>query len=128
MVRRGTLLLLIVSGIGACSWFHHPTPQQQMLDALNRGNAAQAGYIWQQMSQKDRMKFNRGQGLSPAVPPEQVVKTLSQMSPDDAQEPITIKPPGPGGTLLELPQLVHPQPAAPPAAAPPAPVPPAEQP
>lgn len=85
-----------------------------MLDALNRGNAAQASYLWQQMSQKDRMKFNRGEGLKPAVPPEEVVKTLSQMSPDDAQGPITIKPPGAGGTLLDLPQLSQPQNAPPP--------------
>ncbi len=97
-----------------------------MLDALNRGNAAQATHIWHQMSQKDRMRFNRGEGLTPAVPPQQVVKTLTEMPPDEAQGPITIKPPGAGGTLLDLPQLAHPQTAAP-APGPPAPE-PAEQP
>ncbi|HEV3108971.1 MAG TPA: hypothetical protein VGY99_00645 [Candidatus Binataceae bacterium] len=129
MLRRRALLLLIAAGIGACSWFHHPTPQQQMLDALNHGNAAQASNIWQQMSQKDRMKFNRGQGFTPAVPPEQVMKTLTEMSPDDAQGPITIKPPGAGATLLDLPQIAHPQTAAPaPPPEPPASEPAAEQP
>jgi hypothetical protein len=123
MLGRRALLLLIAAGIGACSWFHHPTPQQQMLDALNRGNAAQASHIWQQMSQKDRVKFNRGEGVTPAVPPQQVVKTLSEMSPDDAQGPITIRPPNTaGGSLLDLPQLEHPQTAAP------APQPPASEP
>lgn len=130
MVRRGALLLLIAAAIGACSWFHHPTPQQQMLDALNHGNAAQASHIWQEMSQKDRMKFNRGQGFTPAVPPEQVVKKLTEMSPDEAQGSITIRPPNTaGGSLLDLPQLQHPQADTPaPAAAPPASEPGAEQP
>lgn len=110
MARRCALLLLLAAGLGACSWFHHPTPQQRMFDALNRGNAAEASHIWLSMSQKDRMKFNRGEGLKPAVPPQEVVKKLSEMSPDDMEGEITIKPPVAGASLLDLPKLAAPQP------------------
>jgi hypothetical protein len=113
MARRVALLLLLGAGVCACSWFHHPTPQQQLLDALNRGNGIEANHLWLTMSEKDRMKFTRGEGITPAVPPQQVIKTLTEMSPDDMQGQITIKPPAEGGSLLDLPKLAAPQTAAP---------------
>ena len=113
MVRRVALLLLLGAGVGACSWFHHPSPQQKLFDALNRGNGIEANHLWLTMSQKDRMKFTRGEGITPAVPPQQVIKTLTEMSPDDMQGQITIKPPAEGGSLLDLPKLAAPQTAAP---------------
>ncbi len=119
MVRRRMMLWLLAAGLGACSWFHHPTPQQQMFDALNRGNAAEASHIWLSMSPKDRMKFSRGEGLKPAVPPEQMVKMLSEMQPDDMQGQVTIKPPEGGGTLMDLPKLAAPHSTAPQVVAPP---------
>jgi hypothetical protein len=129
MVRRGALVLLLAASMGACSLFHRQTPQQKMFDALNRGNAAQASHIWLSMSQKDRMKFSRGEGLTPAVPPQQVVKKLSEMSPDEMQGEITIKPPSAGGSLLDLPKLAQPQAGAPaPSAAPQTPEEPEDQP
>jgi hypothetical protein len=110
MVRRGALVLVLAAGTAACSLFHHPTPQQQMFDALNRGNAAQASQLWLSMSEKDRLKFKRGEGIAPAVPPEQVVKTLSETPPDENTHEITITAPNAGGTLMDLPKLANPQP------------------
>jgi hypothetical protein len=108
-MRTGLILLLAAAALSACSWFHHPTPQQQLFDALNRGNGIEASRLWLTMSQKDRIKFNRGEGIKPAVPPQQVVKTLTEMSPDDMQGQITIKPPAAEAGLLELPRLAAPQ-------------------
>ncbi len=57
MTRRAaaTALILAVSG---CSLFGGgPTPQQQFLDALNRGNSAEASQIWLTMTPGDRDKF-----------------------------------------------------------------------
>ncbi len=108
MTKRGPLFLLAVA-LAGCSLFHHETPQQKMLDALNRGNAAQASQLWHQMSQEDRMKFNRGQGLHPAVPPQEAAKLLSQTPPDEMPNEITLKPPEGGGALSELPKIIHQQ-------------------
>jgi len=113
MARRGALVLFVALGVGACSWFHRPTPQQQLLDALNRGDGVQATHLWLTMSEKDRMKFNSGQGLTPAVPPKDVIKKLSEMSPEDMQGTVTISPPGEGSSLMDLLKLATPQAAAP---------------
>jgi hypothetical protein len=108
------LLPFAAAALSGCFLFHRESPQQKMLDALNRGNAAQASQIWHQMSQKDRMKFNRGEGLHPAVPPKEAAKMLSQMPPGDMPSEITITPPNQGGSLMDLPKMINAQPAAPP--------------
>jgi hypothetical protein len=88
--------------------FHRETPQQKLFDALNRGNGVEANQIWFNMSEKNRLKFQRGEGITPAVPPEQVVKMLTKMQPDDMQGQITIRPPENSGTLLDLPSVAQP--------------------
>ena len=116
MARWGAsvpIVLIMAAGFSSCSLFHRETPQQKLFDALNRGNAPAANQIWLNMSPEDRVKFSRGEGITPAVPPQQVVKRLSQIAPDDMQGQITITPPNPGGTLLGLPALTAPQSDAP---------------
>ena len=113
MATRRLPVLLFALALAACSLFHRPTPQQKLFDALNRGDGVEASRLWLAMSQKDRMKFNRGEGIKPAVPPEAVVKKLTEMSPDDMEGQITIGPPNAGGTLLDLPKLAQPGTAAP---------------
>jgi len=118
MARWGAfvpIVLIMAAGINACSLFHRETPQQKLFDALNRGNAPAASQIWLSMSPEDRVKFSRGEGITPAVPPEQTVKMLTQMAPDEAQGQITISTPGSGGSLLNLPALAAPKPGTPPA-------------
>jgi len=82
MTRRAaaTALILAVSG---CSLFGGgPTPQQQFLDALNRGNPAEASQIWLAMTPSDRDKFRRGEGVTPAVSSEEVTKLLNERGAD----------------------------------------------
>jgi hypothetical protein len=48
---------------------HRNTPQQQFTGALMRGNAAQASYIWNNMSAQDRASFRRGENIGPQADP-----------------------------------------------------------
>jgi hypothetical protein len=57
--------LFALSGAGCAP--NKQTPQQQFTDALMRGNAAQAGYIWNNMSARERASFSRGEGIKPQV-------------------------------------------------------------
>jgi hypothetical protein len=118
MGRGGALVLLIAASISACSLFHKESPQQKLFDALNRGNGPMASQIWLSMSPEDRLKFNRGEGITPAIPPQEVVKTLTRMAPDQMQGEITIKPANAGSTLLDLPALLAPQSVTPPSSGP----------
>lgn len=65
-----------------------------MFDALNRGNAAQANRLWLEMSPADRLKFNRGEGIRPAVSPKQLEQQIrkhllaNQSTPNEAELPI----------------------------------------
>ena len=111
------IVLASMIGIGGCSWFG-PTPQQQFIEALNRGDGPRANEIWNKMSAKDRLRWHRGQGITPAVSPKEAAKILSEMPPEEAQGEITINP-NLGGSLLDLPKLGTPQPAAQSSATPP---------
>jgi redox-sensitive bicupin YhaK (pirin superfamily) len=104
MARARLIALLAAAGIAAgCSLFHHEeTPQQRFLDALNRGHSAEASQIWLNMSPEDRNKFRLGQGLTPAVPPQKVVKMLSQQGVTGGEGQITIGP-HTGASLTDLP-------------------------
>jgi hypothetical protein len=52
--------------VGGCSLFRSSeTPQQKYAEALMRGNSMQASQLWLKMSPEDRLKFARGEGLSP---------------------------------------------------------------
>ena len=87
-LRLGLLVTVLACSVNGCFLFHRnkTTPQQELFEALNRG-----------------------QGITPAVPPQEAIKKLSEMEPDEMQGQITIKPPNAGGTLLDLPQLTgHP--------------------
>jgi len=108
MQWRSAWVLIISGGLSACWLLHKETPQQKLFDALNRGNGPAATQIWLAMSPEDRLKFNRGEGITPAVPPPEVVKRLTQMAPDEMQGQVSIKPPNAGGTLLDLPALAAP--------------------
>ncbi len=92
MTRRAaaTALILALSG---CSLFGGaPTPQQQFLDALNRGNSAQASQIWLGMTPDDRDKFRRGEGMTPAASSDEVTKLLNEQGVDTNQGQLTIGP------------------------------------
>lgn len=115
-LRVGVLVAVVACSVTGCFLFHRnqTTPQQELFEALNRGEGPRATQLWLGMSQEDRVKFNRGEGITPAVPPQEAIKKLSEMEPDEMQGQITITPPKTGGTLLDLPQFTG-HPAAAPA-------------
>lgn len=120
-LRVGLLVTVLTCCVSGCFLFHRnkTTPQQELFEALNRGEGPRATQLWLAMSQEDRVKFNRGEGITPAVPPQEAIKKLSEMEPEEMQGQITIKPPNAGGSLLDLPQLTgHPGAAPGPSGAP----------
>jgi hypothetical protein len=118
------LACLLAAGLGGCWPWHHsePTPQQQYLNALSRGQSAQASQIWLNMSPEDRIKWATSQGVSPSVSPEdvknQVMKHYSdKMGGDMGGDDETIENVAPdlgGGGLGDLPKLATPPPQTPP--------------
>jgi redox-sensitive bicupin YhaK (pirin superfamily) len=86
----GLCALGALAALCGCSLFHRETPQQKFLDALSRGNSAEASQIWLNMSEQDRMKFAHGEGVTPAVPPEKMNEMLSQMRTEEGK-PVTIQ-------------------------------------
>ena len=47
--------------------FHHASPQQSFMDALNRGNGAEASQRWLKMSAKDRSNLSHNIGFEREV-------------------------------------------------------------
>ncbi len=118
MTRRAAAMALILA-VSGCSLFGRgrQTPQQQFLDALNRGNSAEASQIWLGMTPEDRNKFRLGQGMTPAASPEEITKMISEQGLDANNGPITIGP-HTGACLLDLPSAATPTAPAPAPAAP----------
>ena len=103
MVRRAASLAFIL-GLSGCALFgcSNQTRQQKFLDALNRGNSAEASQIWLTMTPEDRNKVRLGEGMTPGVSPQEVTKMLDEQGVSADQGPITIGPHS-GATLLDLP-------------------------
>jgi hypothetical protein len=120
--RIAALCAAFAIGIAGCSLLHHgDSPQQQFLEALNRGNAPQASQIWLQMSPEDRSNLAHGIGVTPKATPEEVNKLLMQHQQEEAehggeatgggeatQSPEIVVPGGAGGSLLDLPSYAPP--------------------
>jgi hypothetical protein len=117
MFRRAAVFAIMLAASAGCSLFGSgETPQQKFLDALNRGNSAQASQIWLTMTPEDRNRFRRGEGLTPAMPPDQVAKVLNEQGVSGDAGSATIAP-NSGATLLDLQKAAA---SAPPATSPPA--------
>lgn len=68
------LIGLITSG---CSLFHHgDPPQQQFMNALNRGNSAQASQLRLHMSAEDRSNLSHNAGFQQQVSREDLGRAL----------------------------------------------------
>ena len=65
-----------------------------------RGNAAQASYIWNKMSARDRASFSRGEGVEPEVDEGTITSQMIQHQADEGgqdsedEAPATVKIPG----------------------------------
>ncbi len=106
-MRLCAFAFALIGVAAGCSLLHHgQTPQQKFLDALNRGNSAEASQIWLTMTPDDREKFRRGEGLSPAVPPEEAMKMIDEQGASGDEGPLTIRP-NTGASLLDLPAATN---------------------
>jgi hypothetical protein len=69
----------VVSCLPGCSLLHHgESPQQQFVDALQRGNGPQASSIWLHMSADNRANLAHDVGFKPQVSPDDVKAQLLQ--------------------------------------------------
>jgi hypothetical protein len=83
------VLVCILGGLSVtgCSLFHHgDVPQQQFLEALNRGNGAQATQIWLHMSAKDRAKLSHSVGVTPHFSKDELQAQVLKHQEQEAKE------------------------------------------
>ena len=80
---------------------HGPTPQQQFIAALARGNGLEAANIWRAMTPRERLEFARSQGINaPASEQETRQAVLRKLQEKYA---------GPGAAQAQLPDLAAPK-------------------
>ncbi len=108
------LVVGLMAALPGCSHGQKSTPQQQYLESLKRGNAAQASQLWLKMTPDDRMKFERGQGIQPAMSPKEMQQEVMRRAAEEASgqdgdagaEAPTVTAPA-GGALGDLPQYLN---------------------
>jgi hypothetical protein len=106
---------------GCWPWHHKETQQQQFMEALNHGNAAQASQIWLKMDADSRSAFAHSEGMNPSMTSDDVKKQLmlhqaAKMGFDEGREGETIEQVSPTigtGGLESLPEYVAPTGAPP---------------
>jgi hypothetical protein len=74
-----------IAAAGCWPWHTSETPQQRFIEALSRGQSAQASQIWLHMSPADKIKFAQSQGMQPGTQPDEVKKLVLQHYEDKAQ-------------------------------------------
>ena len=84
MVVGLTLICMVWLSASGCSLFHHDSPQQQFMDALNRGNGAEASQRWLTMSAKDRSNLSHNIGFKREVNQGDVQRELIKHQKDEA--------------------------------------------
>lgn len=87
MTRIVGVALVCVLGAWApgCSLFHRgEAPQQKFLNALNRGNGAEATQVWLTMSAKDRANLSHNVGMKPEVQKGDVERALLKHQREEA--------------------------------------------
>ena len=121
--------------IPACSMLHRekPSPQQQFLEALKRGDSIQASRVWLHMDADDRANLSHGIGFKPDLTPGDVQAAIlkhekeadekaggSENRPDEVEQgnSETVEIPGldmdpKAGSLLSLPSYAAPAGTAP---------------
>ncbi len=123
-IALAAVVCALSTGVWGCWPWHHsaPTPQEQYLHALSRGQSAQASQIWLNMSPQDRIKWDTSQGYSSSASSDQIKSQVmkhyqEQMSGQNGDQDETIENVSPdlgGGGLDQLPKLATPPPQSPP--------------
>jgi hypothetical protein len=98
--RIAVLPIIIVAALASAGCAaHRDTPRQQLAGALMRGNAAQASYIWNNMSAQDRASFRRGESTEPPVDPAAAADQLARHQAEDGAGDV----PGDAPATVEIP-------------------------
>jgi len=129
-VKRAIALSIATGAIALAGCWpfrsNQETQQQKFIEAMNRGNGAQASQIWLNMDANSRADFAHNQGMHPILSPDEVQKQVMQHDQektggDDSGE--SIERPASGvhpGVLQSLPEYVGPSGATPQSATAPA--------
>ena len=92
-ISGAALSFLVSVSVQGCSLFHHgEPPQQKFMNALNRGNGAQASNIWLTMSEKDRANLTHSIGFKPNIDKDDIGRALlkhqqEQQAKENADDP-----------------------------------------
>jgi hypothetical protein len=123
-ITLAAVVCALSTGVCGCWPWHHsgPTPQEQYLHALSRGQSAQASQIWLNMSPQDRINWDTSQGISASASPDQIKSQVmkhyqEQMGGQTGDQNETIENVSPdlgGGGLDQLPKLATPPQSPPP--------------
>ena len=130
-----TAAAALALAIPACSMLHRekPSPQQQFLEALKRGDSVQASRVWLRMDADDRANLSHGVGFKPDLTPGDVQAAIlkhekeedekaggTESRPDEIEQgnSETVEIPGldidpKAGSLLSLPSYAEPAVTAP---------------
>ncbi len=88
--RRVAMALMLAAGAAGCSLFHHgESAPQQFLDALNRGNAAQASQMWLNMSADDREALSHNQGIKASLTQKDMASAAARQRDRRAADGVT---------------------------------------
>ena len=108
MFRRIKFAIVFVAAanvVGLTGCWHQKTQQQKYLEALNRGNGAQAAEIWRNMDADSRAALAHNEGIKPKLSPSQIQQQVMQHygadSDPDAQDTIESVTPHVGSGGLE---------------------------
>ncbi len=88
--RRAAIALGLACGVAGCSLFHHgESSPQKFLDALNRGNAAQASQMWLNMSADDREALSHNQGIKASLTQKEMESAFARQRDQRAADGVT---------------------------------------
>ena len=79
------MIIFTACAIGLAGCWHKETQQQKFLEALNRGNGAEAGEIWRNMDADSRAALAHNEGIKPKLSPAQVQQQVMKHYQGDAQ-------------------------------------------
>jgi hypothetical protein len=117
--RTIVAVALAIALMGCWPWHKKESQQQKFMDALNRGNGAEANQIWLGMDAESRAAFAHSEGMHANVPPDEIKNKITRhymekMGIKDESE--TVEEPTPNvhlGGLESLPEYVGPSGAPP---------------
>ncbi len=78
-------IIVTACAIGLAGCWHKESQQQKFLEALNRGNSAEAGEIWRNMDADSRAALAHNEGIKPKLSPAQIQQQVMKHYQGDTQ-------------------------------------------